>query len=228
MRWTPALVLFVLLWAGCREETPSGGDGDNAFVVRMTAGTRMLFDHWLLDRTGSRIAESRTTRTWFVAAEGVRAYGFEDAVLVLDTVAGGRTDSLYFRFSPPGDVYAYGYLSRMVRRRLAAEIPPGWDRIAAFSLPAPVTWPVGFVDSAQTARAVGETTGEIVFFEVYVNGVRTALPARQADLSANTLLATAWFSTAPSAAVRLREDVLLTPQQVAGELSELVSVAAPP
>jgi len=149
-------------------------------------------------------------------------------VLVIDSIAGGRVDTLFFRFSPPGEVYAYGYLAQLIKRREGREIPPGWDRIAAFSLPPPVTWSVGFVDSTQTLRAVGETTGEVLFFEVVVNGVRTAIPAREADISKSNLLASLWLASSPSVAVRLREDLLSSSAQVAGELSALVSVTTPP
>jgi len=227
--WVRALVLFLILLTGCRDENPAeGGTDTDAFVVRMLPGTRMRFDHWLLDRLGARIIDSRTTRIWTVVAEDVEAYGFNDAVLVIDSITGGRVDTLFFRFSPPGDVYAYGYLAQLIQRREGREIPPGWDRIAAFSLLPPVTWSVGFTDSTQTLRAVGETTGEVLFFEVVLDGVRTAIPAREADISKSNLLASLWLASTPSVAVRLREDVLTSSAQVAGELSELVSVTTPP
>jgi hypothetical protein len=224
-RWMRALVLLLAVLGGCRGDSgveDAGADG--AFVVRMVPGTRMVFDHWQLDRLGARISDSRTTRTWTVIAEDVKAFGFNDAVLVMDSIAGERVDSLFFRFSPPGDVFAYGYLARMIQRREGTRVPPGWDRIAAFSLLPPVTWPVGYVDSTQTLRAVGETTGEVLFFEVQLNGVRTAVPARQADISKSNLLASLWLSSTPSAAIRLREEVLVTSAQIGGELSELLSI----
>jgi hypothetical protein len=220
-----ALVLLGVALAGCREENPTGGDdrGDT-FAVRMVPGTVMTFDHWLLDRFGSRIPGSQTTRTWRVVADSIDAFGFGDVVVVVDSMGVGHTDSLLFRFSPPGDVYAHGYLARLIERREGRIIPAGWDRVAAFSLQPPVSWSVGFVDSSRTLTATGETSGEVLFFEVLVDGVRSAIPARQADISKSNLLATLWMTATPSVVVRLREEQLITSEQVGGELSELVGV----
>lgn len=220
-----ALVLFLAVLAGCRDDNPSDdGQNDDAFVIRLVPGTSMRFDHWMLDRFGARINGSQTTRSWTVTADGVEAFGFNDVVVVIDSIGDGRTDSLLFRFSPPGDVYAYGYLARMIERREGRIIPRNWDRIAAFSLAPPVSWSVGFVDSARTISAMGETTGEVLFFEVLVNGVRTAIPARGSEIFKSNLLATLWLTRTPSSVVRLREEQLVTSEQVGGELSELVSV----
>jgi hypothetical protein len=220
-----ALVLLLAVLGGCRGDSGVEGDGSgDAFVVRMVPGTRMTFDHWQLDRLGAKVTDSRTTRTWTVIAEDIEAYGFNDAVLVMDSIGGEGVDSLLVRFNPPGDVFVYGYLARMIQRREGTQVPAGWDRIAAFSLLPPVTWPVGYVDSTQTLRALGETSGDVLFFEVQVNGVRTAIAARQADISKSNLLASLWLSNMPSAAVRLREEVLVTSGEIGGELSELVSV----
>ena len=228
-RWMRALVFLLALLGGCRGDgTVDGTDVGDPFVVRMVPGTRMTFDHWQLDRFGSRISDSRTTRTWSVVADGIEAFGFTDAVLVVDSIAGGRVDSLLFRFSPPGDVFVHGYLARTIKRWEGVEVPAGWDRIAAFSLAPPVSWPVGYVDSTQTLRAVGETTGEVLYFEVLVNGVRTAIPARHADISNSNLLITVWLTNTPSAAIRLRESQLISTQPVAGELSELLSITTLP
>jgi hypothetical protein len=224
-----ALVLLLALLTGCRSDSlVEDGQGSEDFAVQMVAGTRMTFNYWLLDRFGARINNSQRIRTWDVVAEGVHGFGFDDVVLVIDSIAGGRTDSLWFRFSPRGDIYAYGYLASMIDRREGRQIPRGWDRLAGFSLLPPATWPVGYVDSTYTIQATGETNGEVLFFEIMVDGTSTAIAARQVDISKNNLLASAWFSSGPSAAVRLREELLVTAEPVAGELSELLSMTTPP
>jgi len=224
-----ALVLLLALLNGCRGDSlVEDGQGSDSFAVQMVPGTRMTFNYWLLDRLGGRIIDSQSTRTWNVVADGVHAFGFDDAVLILDSIASGRTDSLWFRFSPPGDIYAYGYLAAMIGRREGRQVPRGWDRLAGFSLLPPATWPVGYVDSTSTLQATGETSGEVLFFQIMVDGTATAIAARQVDISKSNLLASAWFSSGPSAAVRLREELLVTPEPVAGELSELVSLTTMP
>jgi hypothetical protein len=225
--WGCALSLFCLC-GGCREENSSAGTStESAYRMRLAVGSLFTYDHWLLDRYGDKVPGSRMRRTWLVLAEGATAEGLSDVTVVQDSTTGQGLDTLLFRFTPSGDVHLFGYVSRMIKRLQGRTIPPAWDLIVQFSQGLSSTWIVGTADSLGTIRAVGQTSGQELLFEVVVNGVKTVFPAYQVEVWTGDLAGSFWPSTSPSAFVSLSEETIAPSDSFGGELNELLEMTVP-
>jgi hypothetical protein len=193
--------------------------------VRLETGTHYRYTVWSIDRLGDRILSSERVRTWTVQAENVSVHGFDDVTLVIDSTEGEPSDTLYFRFLASDDIYQHGFVSRWIARSEGRAISPQWDLLAAFSLGQVGTWTVGVADSAGSTTVRGETRGEELLFEVFVNGTLTAVPSYRVDLETNILLASIWISDSPSAFLLLQDDNIFPTTSIRGEFAQLTEVA---
>ncbi len=222
LRGSAFLVFWCLAAPGCREQ--NGGTGPSVIpLVRpaLSPGMSFVYEHWELDRYGIRIPNSNVRRVWRVIADSAQAMGYADVTVVVDSMVGRAVDTLLFRFLPSGDIYQYGFLATIIERWGDRVIPPRWDQIAAFSRGLSGGWTVGWVDSAARVTARGQTAGQQLLFEVPVDGVRTLFPGFRVEISAEDVECSYWISDAPSAFLRIREDVTFGSVNVSGELSEV-------
>jgi hypothetical protein len=175
-----ASALCVILLAqveGCRDN----GTGSSSQTPQAVAGLvfalrdTLTFDAWDLDLFNYTIPPSHSTPVWRVYAVEDSYAGAGGVTSIAEYPAPGRSDTLRFRFLPSGDIYQYGFIAGVVKRREGLRLPPSWDRIGAFSLPTNATWAVGTVDSAGTDTLRGHVLGDQGYFIAQVNGVRTVL-----------------------------------------------------
>ena len=205
-----ASVLCVVLLAqveGCRDN----GTGPSAQTPQTVAGLvfalrdTLTFDAWDLDLFSDVIPSSHTTLVWRVYAVSDTFAGAGGVTSIAEYPTPGRPDTLRFRFLPSGDIYQYGFIAAVVKRREGVRLRPSWDRIGAFSLPTNATWAVGTVDSAGTDTLRGSVLGDQGYFIARVNGVRTALHGFGVSLSSVDIDYTIVISDVPPAFLFVEE-----------------------
>lgn len=171
------------------------------FAPRDTLG----FDAWDLDLFNYEIPSSHTTPVWRVYAVGDTFAGAGGVTSIAEYPTPARADTLRFRFLASGDIYQYGFIAGVVKRREGVRLSPSWDRIGAFSLPTNARWSVGTVDSAGTDTLRGSVLGDQGYFIAEVNGVRTALHGFGVSLSSVDIDYTIVISDVPPAFLLVEE-----------------------
>lgn len=220
------LFLLALVALSCRKEEPAGPVlPDPAVDIRLEVGTRYVFNAWKLDRFGVRIPESLVERKWAVVAAGVSARGFGDVTLVVDSTVGSSADTLLFRIPEPGDVYQFGFLAGVLKRREEGEVPGRWDRLTAFSEGVTGQWVMGTIDSAGLTTAVARSTGDQVLFTVDVGGVNLVIPGWRIVYTAGNVDGSYWVSA--DGFLRFRDERFLSPAEINGDLLEITSIERP-
>jgi hypothetical protein len=195
--------------AGCRDNGtgPSAGSGQIVAGLVFAPGDTLTFDAWALDSFNYEIPASHTTPFWkviavrdsFAGAGGVTSIGEYPAPGTVPP----RADTLRFRFLPSGEIYQYGFIANLVRRREGVRLVPSWDRIAAFSLPTNSTWNVGTADSAGTDTVRGTVKGDQGYFIAALNGVQTAFHSYGVTLISLDIDYTLLVSDSPPAVLLL-------------------------
>jgi hypothetical protein len=226
MRALYAVLLFVVLAlsGGCREnETgPSASSQPKPFTLSFAKGAQFVYNTWTLDENSVQ-PFSRTLSTWRVLVAGTSFQGMSGVTIIADSVStvDGRSDTLYIATSPNGDIAIYGFLARVVKRRLGRDLAPEWNLVASFSGGLTSSWKVGSADSLGEETVYGSFAGASDYFSATVDSVMEVFPTYRVDLAGPTLSYSLWFSDTPNAIVRLLEE---PDYQVEGELRELVAI----
>lgn len=209
-------IVFLVPLLGCREEEVGGGSsGAIRFEFSVRRGDRVEYYNWRLDQYGYRISASQFRDTWTVIDTGAQYRGRSSVSVIIDSVfatgtGGGETlsrvDTLYFHITPGGDIYKYGFLSAIVRRRENAWVDSEWDRIAAFPLGSSTGWIVGYADSLKRRPVYGQIVPEREYIAVDVNGVQTVLSTYRVDMFASGLDLRLWLTDSPPAILGIRDE----------------------
>lgn len=219
------LFLLALAASSCREaDTAGAGPGSPAVDVRLSVGTRFVFNAWQLDLFGQRIPGSVEERRWLVAATGISAHGFDDVTIVLDSTD-TTVDTLFFRIPVAGDVHRFGFLADVFSRRGEPDIPARWDRLTAFSAGLTGEWVMGTIDSAGAGRATARSTGDEVVFTVTVEGVPSVLPGYRVTYTAGNVDGSMWVGV--NGFFQFRDERFLAPRDINGDLLELTRIDRP-
>ncbi|RPH35626.1 hypothetical protein EHM92_05865 [bacterium] len=218
------VLLFVLsaLAGGCRNGEP-GPSPSLPFSLRFTPGAQFVYDTLTLDQRYPRLPPAKTTTSWRVLTTQAEYQGKGEVTVIVDSAnsASAGTDTLYLATSPSGDISIYGFLARIVKRRLGKEIDRRWDLVASFSAGETGLWTVGPADSLGREIIYGNIAGASDYYSATVDGVTEAFPTYRVDLTGPSLYCSLWFSNAPNAIVRLLEEPGI---EVNGQLRELVAI----
>ena len=215
------LLVFSAFADGCRDgETATTPSQSIPFVLNFPAGAQFTYNTWSLDQSYSQPPSAKTSTYWTVLGTVKDYQGMSGVTVIVDSTITG-SDTLYLATSSTGDLYFYGYLARLARRRLGNTIPPRWDLVAAFSQGASGSWTVGPVDSLGQDIVYGSSVGASDYYSASVDGVTEVFPTYRVDLTGSTLLCSLWFSSIPNTIVRLLDE---PDYPVTGRLLELATV----
>ena len=217
LRWLPgsaAAALFSLCICqlpGCRDNGtgPASQSSQTVAGLEFASGDSLVFDGWDLDPYNYTVDASHTTPLWKVLGVGGSYAGAGSVTSILESPPPGTSsltvDTLRFRFLPSGDIYQFGFIAGIVRRREGTRLAPGWDRVAAFSLPTNATWAVGTVDSAGSDTLRGTVVGDKGYFIATLNGVRTVFHGYEVSLVSLDIDYTLVVSDIPPAVLVIQE-----------------------
>jgi hypothetical protein len=197
-RFLPAILLFSLMAISCRENVSSFGPS-TALRYRPSFRTGDVFRYSLYDisPSGYVIQSSRRRSLWTVVATSAHRNGREGVMVIADSTADTRTDTVFCRFEPGGDAYLYGFLSTIAALRSDTTLPRTWDRVAAFTLGPLVQWRVGSMDSSGGSPVYGEIRDGLEYVSTTVDGVSIVFPAYRVDFTGDGVDATIWFAENP-------------------------------
>lgn len=216
------LFVFLMPVAGCRDgETGPGVTETVPFTLSLPAGAHFTYTAYTLDHRSPQIpSATKSSASWEVVSTQEAYMGRTGVTVIADSSRAGR-DTLYLSATPAGDIYIYGFLARLTKRRMGYHIPRMWDRVASFSAGRFGSWTVGTADSLGQDVVYGSVAGTTEYYSATVDGVMEVFPTYRVDLTSSTLYASLWFSNTPSAIVRLLDE---PDYQVDGQLRELVAI----
>ncbi len=220
----PVVLLFVFsaLAAGCRDgESGPEPSPSIPFSLNFPQGAQYVYDTWMLDERNPQPPSSKTSSFWHVLGTGTSYQGKGGVTMIADSTSSGGKDTLYLAMSPSGELSIYGFLSRIVKRRLDRNIPERWDLVASFSVGMTGFWKVGPADSLGKEIMYGGFAGVAEYYSANIDGVTEVFPAYRVDLTGPALYYSIWFSNSPNAIVRLLEEPDI---EVTGQLRELAAV----
>jgi hypothetical protein len=216
----PLLVVVLVLAGGCREnETGPSSSLTIPFTLGFAPGAQYVYNSWTLDYYGSQ-SVAMSVHTWRVLAIGTSYRGMNEVTVIADSASTG-SDTLYLATAPNSDLFIYGFLARIVKRRWGRVITPEWNLVASFSGGSTGSWIVGSADSAGQETVYGNIAGAADYFAVVVDGVTEVFPTFRVDLTGPTLYYSLWFSNTPNAIVQLLEE---PDYDAEGELRELAAI----
>jgi hypothetical protein len=221
--WYVLLVLFLGNAGGCRDgESETSPPASLSFSLNLPAGTRYVYDTWVLDQRYPQLPSSKKRTSWRVVGTQEYYQGMDNVTIIADSTSEG-VDSLYLAARPTGDLYMYGYLARLVKRRQGFGIPSRWDLIGSFRVSSSGSWIVGPSDSLGESMVHGSVSSTTEYYTASVDGVMEVFPAYRVDLTGESLYCSIWFTSSPNAIARLMDEA---EYQVNGQLQELVSVTS--
>jgi len=207
-----ALLLFLAAALnGCRDNgIPHGPEPSPSFRLRVSLGDRFLYHGSDINRYGYRIDSTAARHTWQVVSTTGQIAGFADVIVIADSAvilatSTIRRDTLYFRSTPDGSLYRYGFLSSLILQRENRVIPPSWDLLIMPGAGPSGSWTVGPTDSPGTRRVYGKIAAGETYFDVTVNGTPGAFPAYRCDLIGPDLEYHLWMADSPPCLPRLEE-----------------------
>lgn len=220
------VLLFVFIAGGCRDsETGPGQSQPVPFTLSFAPGDQFVYDTWVLDYRYPGLPSTKSQTLWRVLRTGEQHNSMSNVTVVLDSSGTAARDTLYIAASTSGDLWMYGFLSRIAKRRTGQDIVPRWDCIASFSAGITGTWTVGVMDSLGQDVVYGSLSGGSEMVTATVNGVAEVFPTYRVDLTGPTLYYSIWFAGAPNAIVRWLEE----PDYLAkGLLREIVAISTAP
>lgn len=215
------LLILSIVAAGCR-------DGENLtapiqplpYTLNLPVGVQFAYSTWTLDQSYPQLPPVKRTSRWQILSTQQEYRGMGGVTVIADSTGSGK-DTLYVAASPAGDIYIFGYLARLQRRRLGYNLVPRWDLVAAFSGGTSGSWTVGPADSLAQDMVYGSFAGASDYFSTSVDGVTEVFPTYRVDLTGSSLLCSLWFSNSPNAIVRLLDEPAF---EVIGQLQELATV----
>lgn len=204
---SPILCIMLALIAGCRESAPVTGPGSEIRLsLHMTTGDTFIFSRWDLDQYGYPVTGTDVQERWTVLQTGTTAHGDTGVTVVLDSTGRGILDTMYFRFTAAGDIYGWGFLSRIVSDMGAGLIPQRWDLLAHSGVVPGAVWVAGVSDSVGGDTVFGSFESQQDYFSGSVNGSSTVFSAYPIDFNSQRVLCTVWVSDSPSCFAGLREE----------------------
>ena len=200
MVWAVTLPFLLILLVGCREQisSPPAPEPVNLQFM-LPLNSYFSFDNWKLSPSGSRISASRFRTSWTVVDTGAVAIGFPGVAIVIDSTFSRDVrgaDSLvqtfyrYFRISPNGDVFEFGFIARLFEQRDTINVNPKWDNLLSPSAQTNTYWIVETNDS--------------------INGVSLGVLAYHVEITGRNLTLGLWVGGSPPTFLRLwdQSDVL--------------------
>jgi hypothetical protein len=229
-----AVCLFVSMNVSCRE-APFTGPPDSSIPLgfSLRSGDSFFYNDWLLDRDGFRIERTKTRSSWSVRDTALTLHGFSNVTLVVESLfvqssVGGDSlatiDSLYFSTGSTGDVYQWGFITKLLLRRESSPPAPEWNLIVSPSRGSSTDWVVGPVDSSRVLQARFAPHRDII--GVVIDDVPRAILSYSIGFSSSSLRLTIWLSDAPSAMLRLREESADTIRGMFREITRLHTSAS--
>lgn len=227
-----AILLFVVfaVWSGCREELPTVVP--EHIKLRFSPGDYFAYENWDLDEYGFRIQNSLFRSSWTVHDTGFHGGSFGSSTLIIDSIFSTvavdtlvRVDSVLLRIDSNGDIYQFGFVEGLIRRKEGREVPRGWDRIAAFSGGFNTSWVVGWADSVGGEPVLGTVTNNRRAVAVSVNGVNTVVLAYDIIITSQRLYVTLRIGDSPSAFLGFRDESVYGANGVLQEVRQVRSSA---
>ncbi len=201
------LFISVAAGAGCREQSVSPGTTQPiSLSMNFSLGDAYTYQVWALDEFGYPIPDSTNQESWRVVGTNGSLRGFSGVVSIRDSVNPLEIDTLYYAFSPRGDIYQYGLVSYLLKKFEGRILAPQWDSLAAFSLGIDNYWVLTGGDSSSDEKIYGVVTGETDYFTVTVNRVQTVFSAYRVQLTKSDMNVSIWVTDSPSAFATFQEE----------------------
>ncbi len=215
------LFVFSTVAGGCRDgEITAGPTQSQPFTLSLPVGAQFAYNTWALDQRYPQLPSVKSTTSWRILSTQETYEGMSGVTVIADSASTGK-DTLYLAISPADNVYIFGYLARIMERRLGYHLTPRWDLVASFAAGQTGTWTVGLADTLGTDVVYGNFVGASDYYSVSVDGVTEVFPTFRVDLTGQTLYGSIWFSSSPNAVVRLLDE----PEYgVNGQLQELALI----
>jgi hypothetical protein len=192
------LCFLITLSAGCRQATPvTGPSQEIRLSLRMTEGESFVYSRWDLDEFGYPVAGTQAQHHWTVAKTGAVVQADTGITVVIESVGSQSVDTLLFRFAPGGNVYEFGFFSRISLQMGAGTIAPQWDLLAVSGLAPGQSWVAGVSDSAGADTVWGTFNSQIDYFSAVVNDTSTVFSAYQVDLNSQRVVCSNWLTDSP-------------------------------
>lgn len=225
------LFIFIMVFPGCREEQPVVVP--ERVEVRLSPGDHFAYENWNLDEYGFRIQTSLYRSSWSVRDTSFQSGLSQPAILVIDSIFSPilsdtlvGADSVLLRRDSNGDIYQFGFLAGLFRRKEGRETAPGWDRIAAFSQGFNSSWVVGWADSIGGEPVYGTLPNQRRAVAVSVNGINTVVLAYEVIIISQSLYVTLRISDSPSAFLGFRDESVYGANGLLQEARRVQSSAA--
>lgn len=213
MVWVATLPFLLMLLAGCREQPSSPQVAEPVNLQFMfPLNSYYSFDNWKLRASGSRIPESKFRTSLTVIDTGAVVLGFPDVAIVVDSTFASDVrgaDSLvqtmyrYFRTAPNGDVFEFGFISRLYEERDTIEVNPKWDKLLSPSTEATTFWTVGTNDSSTVGTVYARFLPGLETVRDSINGVSLGVLAYHVEFTGRNLTLGLWAGGSPPAFLRL-------------------------
>ena len=207
-KWLALVVLGACLpgLTGCREDPPVAAPIQQPqLYLHVNAGDSFSYVRWSLDQYGYIMENSAVPERWRVLQTGVPMLGDTDVVVVVDTIGTGSPETLLFRFTAAGEVYQYGFLSRVIREMGGGNISPQWDVLARSGQSVGSSWVAGVSDSVGTDTVYGQFTGDSKYFSVRLNGTSTVFTVYHVVLYSQRVQYDLWLTDSPSCMTTFQE-----------------------
>jgi len=224
-------VSLCILLLSCRQDDGGISATSSSFVrPHFTLGTRFVYTYSRLSLFGVPIPSTRTISAWRITDTAAVVGGIGGSIVVVDSLVDPRTsrilkDTLYFRVTPEGDFYQYGFISRAAKNLYGQRVAPQWDLLAAFSLGMGGAWLVGSLDAAGNNQVTGTFQSGEDYFTVRVDQQQIIYRAFGVQLNSNDFEFVFWIADAPSSLPYLRQE---SSPDSSGYLRELTTIQSGP
>jgi hypothetical protein len=220
MVWVVTLPFLLIFLVGCREQISSPPAPEPVNLQFMfPLNSYYSFDNWKLSPSGSRIFASRFRTSWTVADTGAVAIGFPGVAIVIDSTFARDVrgaDSLvqtlyrYFRTSPNGDVFEFGFIARLFEQRDTINVNPKWDKLLSPSAQTNMYWSVETNDSSTVGTVYARFLPGLETVRDSINGVSLGVLAYHVEITGRNLTLGLWVGGSPPTFLRLwdQSDVL--------------------
>lgn len=224
------LPLLSSLLPGCREQLSSPVSEPVNIQFMLRVNDYFNYDNWQLDLYGSRIPSSKFRSSWTVTDTSAVVYGHPSVAIVGDSIFAKdvrgvdslvRVDYRYFRTSPNGDVFEFGFVARLLEQRDTVQVSATWDKLLSPSA-ANASWLVEANDST-VGTVYGSFLPALELVGTTINGVPSGVLAYHVGITGRNLTLGLWVSGSPSAFLRFRDDSDVEGVRIFQELATLRS-----
>jgi len=220
MVWVVALPLLFILFLGCREEFSSSPAREPVNLEFMfPLNSYYTFDNWKLSPGGSRLSASQFRTSLTVVDTGSVAIGFPGVTILIDSTFARDVrgvDSLvqaryrYFRTTPDGDLFEFGFIARLFEQRDTVTVNPRWDKLLSPSTETNAYWIVETGDPSSVGTVSARFLPGLETVRDSINGVSLGVLAYHVEITGRDLSLGLWVGGSPPAFLRFRDqsDVL--------------------